>query len=217
MKSLVILISGRGSNMQALLAASLPAKVAAVISSRSDAPGLEIARQYGVETVVVDRRACSGHEDFDTVLAATTDRYQPDLVVLAGFMHILGERFVNRYQGRLMNIHPSLLPAFPGLDTHSRALREGIRIHGCTVHFVTAQLDSGPVVIQAAVPVLPDDTRETLSARVLQQEHRIYPQAVQWFLEDRLELVGGTHIRVTGNTTGIPDTRTVLYSPELCA
>lgn len=214
MKSIVILISGRGSNMQALLASGLPCRVAAVISSRADAPGLAIARQYGVETAVVDRRTCSGREYFDTLLAATIDAYQPDLVVLAGFMHILGENFVNHYQGRLMNIHPSLLPAFPGLDTHSRALREGIRIHGCTVHFVTSQLDSGPVVIQAAVPVLPDDTRETLSERVLQQEHRIYPEAVRLFLEDQLEFAG-THIRVTDAATSIANTCAVLYSPEL--
>jgi len=188
MKSLVILISGRGSNMQALIEAELPLKIAAVISNKPDAAGLEIAQQRGIETRVVDHRAYPNREAFDAALAETIDHYQPDLVALAGFMRILGDDFVNRYPGRLMNIHPSLLPAFPGLDTHARALREGMKTHGCTVHFVTPQLDHGPIIIQASVPVLPDDTEQTLEARVLQQEHRIYPQAVRWFAEDKLKL-----------------------------
>ena len=190
MKSLVILISGRGSNMQALIEAELPLKVAAVISNNPGAAGLEITKKHGIETRVVDHRTYSNREAFDAALAATIDLYQPDLVTLAGFMRVLGDDFVNHYQGRLMNIHPSLLPAFPGLDTHARALREGVKTHGCTVHFVTPNLDHGPIIIQAAVPVLPDDTEQTLEARVLQQERRIYPQAVRWFVEDKLRLRG---------------------------
>ena len=188
MKSLVILISGRGSNMQALIEAKLPLKIAAVISNKPDAAGLEIAKQHGVETRVVDHRAYPDREAFDAALVETIDHFQPDLVALAGFMRILGDGFVNHYQGRLMNIHPSLLPAFPGLDTHARALRKGVKTHGCTVHFVMPQLDHGPIIIQATVPVLPDDNAQTLEARVLQQEHLIYPQAVRWFAEDKLKL-----------------------------
>jgi len=190
MKSLVILISGRGSNMQALLEAGLPLRIAAVISNRPDASGLEIAKKHGVATAVVDHRAYPDRAAFDAALAEKIDCYQPDLVALAGFMRILSDGFVKRYQGRLMNIHPSLLPAFPGLDTHARALREGVKTHGCTVHFVTPQIDHGPIIIQAEVPVLPDDTEATLAARVLQQEHRIYPQAIRWFAGNKLKLIG---------------------------
>jgi len=188
MKSIVILISGRGSNMQALLEANLPCRVAAVISNRADALGLAIAKQHGVPTQVVSHRDYPDRESFDTALAAAIDRYQPDLVVLAGFMRILTSKFVARYQGRLINIHPSLLPAYGGLDTHERALNDGVKIHGCTVHFVTSDLDHGPIIIQAAVPVLVDDTPETLAARVLREEHRIYPQAVRWFCNGLLKL-----------------------------
>jgi len=210
MKSLVILISGRGSNMQALLEAGLPAEHIAVISNNPDASGLEIARRYGAETSIVDHRAFPDRQVFDRALAEKVDAHQPKLIALAGFMRILSDRFVQHYQGRLMNIHPSLLPAFPGLDTHARALQEGIKIHGCTVHFVTLQLDHGPIVIQAAIPVLPDDTEKTLAARVLQQEHRIYPQAVRWFMEDR--------IRLDANQVEIVDScvnEIALYSPGL--
>ena len=210
MKSLVILISGRGSNMQALLEAELPVEHIAVISNNPDASGLEIARQYGAETSIVDHRAFPDRQAFDRTLAEKIDTHQPKLIALAGFMRILSDRFVQHYQGRLMNIHPSLLPAFPGLDTHARALREGIKIHGCTVHFVTLQLDHGPIVIQAAIPVLPEDTEKTLAARVLQQEHRIYPQAVRWFMEDR--------IRLDANQVEIVDScvnEIALYSPGL--
>lgn len=210
MKSLVILISGRGSNMQALIEAKLPAKVAAVISNKPDAAGLEIAKMHGIETSVVDHRVYPDREAFDAALAEKIDSYQPDLVALAGFMRILGENFVNHYHGRLMNVHPSLLPAFPGLDTHARALQEGVKIHGCTIHFVTLQPDHGPIVIQAAVQVMPDDTEQILAARVLQQEHRIYPAAVRWFMEDRLKL-SSNHVAVSNTTSGA-----VLYSPELC-
>lgn len=187
-KRIVILISGRGSNMQAILEAGLPVKIAAVISNKPDAKGLEIAARHGVATAVVEHRQHASREQFDAALAERIDSFQPDLVVLAGFMRILTEGFVNRYQGRLINIHPALLPAFPGLDTHEKALREGVRIHGCTVHFVTPTVDHGPIIAQAAVPVLPGDTPDSLAARVLEQEHLIYPEAIRWFAEGRLTL-----------------------------
>ncbi|MXS85666.1 phosphoribosylglycinamide formyltransferase [Nitrosomonas sp. HPC101] len=208
MQSMVILISGRGSNMQALLEAGLP--VAAVISNNPAAEGLAFSRAHGIPTHAIDHRAFSGREAFDSALAEIIDTYQPDLVALAGFMRILSESFVNHYQGRLINIHPSLLPAFSGLDTHVRALQEGVKIHGCTVHFVTPKLDHGPIIIQAAVPVLADDTPATLAARVLAQEHRIYPQAANWFLQGQLTLAEN---RVE---TGIAcDGQKVLYSPGI--
>ena len=210
MKSLVILISGRGSNMQALLEARLPAKVAAVISNNPEATGLEIAKMYDVETVVIDHRAYPDRKAFDVALAKKIDFYQPALVALAGFMRVLGDGFVNQYKGRLINIHPSLLPAFPGLGTHEQALEEGVRIHGCTVHFVTPRMDHGPIIIQAAVRVLPDDTNETLAARVLQQEHRIYPEAVRLFMKGRIKL-SGSHVEVSN----VASENSVLYSPEL--
>ena len=188
MKKIVILISGRGSNMQALLKANLPHRVVAVISNRADAPGLSIAEQHGVATQVVAHRDYADRESFDAALATAIDGCQPDLVVLAGFMRILTPGFVERYRGRLINIHPSLLPAYGGLDTHERALKDGVKIHGCTVHFVTSDLDHGPIIIQAAVPVLKDDTPATLAARVLHEEHRIYPQAVRWFCGGYLSL-----------------------------
>lgn len=195
MISLVILISGRGSNMVALLAASargeLPVRIAGVVANEPQAGGLAVAAAAGVPTSVVDHRAFAERALFDAALAEAIDAFAPDVVVLAGFMRILGASFVQRYAGRLLNIHPSLLPAFPGLHTHRRALAEGVRIHGCSVHFVTADLDHGPIVIQAAVPVLDDDDEETLAARVLAQEHRIYPLAVRWFAEGRLQLRDG--------------------------
>lgn len=182
----VVLLSGRGSNLQAIAEAELPIEIAAVISNRPQAGGLQYARSRGIATVALDHTEYPDREAFDTLLADEIERHQPDLVVLAGYMRILSSAFIARFEGRLLNIHPSLLPMFPGLKTHERALAEGIKIHGCTVHFVTADLDHGPIVIQAAVPVRGDDTPETLSARVLQQEHRIYPQAVRWFAEGRL-------------------------------
>ena len=187
-KNVVILISGRGSNMEALLEANLPARVAAVISNEPGARGLDAARRRNLPTAVMDHRAFGNRAAFDAALANEIDRHSPHLVLLAGFMRILTAAFVRAYEGRLLNIHPSLLPAFPGLDTHRRALQAGVRIHGCTVHFVTVELDHGPIVIQAAVPVLPDDTEDALAARVLNEEHRIYPQAVRWFCEGRLGL-----------------------------
>jgi phosphoribosylglycinamide formyltransferase 1 len=191
MKSYVILISGRGSNMRSLLEADLPGRCAAVISNRPAAAGLDYARERGVPTAVVDHKAFAGREAFDAALAAEIDRHAPDLVLLAGFMRVLGDPFVEHYAGRMLNIHPSLLPAFPGLNTHASALQLGVRIHGCTVHFVTPSLDAGPIVIQAAVAVLPGDDPARLAARVLEQEHLIYPQAARWFLEGRLRLAGG--------------------------
>jgi phosphoribosylglycinamide formyltransferase-1 len=195
-KRIVILISGRGSNMEALINADIPAAVTAVISNTPDAAGLVTARQRGVTSTVIDHRTFSDRPGFDAALAREIDAHQPDLVVLAGFMRVLTGTFVDRYRGRMLNIHPSLLPAFPGLDTHRRALAAGVRIHGCTVHFVTAAVDHGPIVIQAAVPVLPHDTEAGLAARVLREEHRIYPQAVRWFCEGRLTLEADDTVRL---------------------
>jgi len=194
--SVVVLISGRGSNMQALLDAGVP--VLAVISNRADAKGLQVAAARAVETRTLEHKAFPSREAFDTALANEIDRYAPRLVALAGFMRILTPAFVARYAGRLINIHPSLLPAFPGLDTHERALAAGVKVHGCTVHFVTTELDHGPIIIQAAVAVRPDDTPETLAARVLEQEHVAYPRAVRWFLDGRLSIERGV-VRVQGN------------------
>lgn len=212
MKNVVILISGRGSNMRALLEADLPGRVAAVVGDRPAAAGLDFAAQRGVATAVVDFRQFPSRPQFDAALAAEIDRHQPHLVVLAGFMRVLGEDFVRRYAGRLLNIHPSLLPAFPGLHTHREALRAGTRLHGCTVHFVTPALDAGPIVIQAAVPVLEGDTEDSLADRVLAQEHRIYPQAVRWFLEGRLALGGDGKVAVRDAGA---DADTALIAPPL--
>ena len=215
MKKIVILISGRGSNMEALITArdvgQLPVDIVAVISNRPDAAGLETAERAGITAHYIDHKAFAGREAFDAALAECIDSFAPDLVVLAGFMRILSDGFVRRYEGRLMNIHPSLLPSFPGLHTHRRALDEGVRIHGCTVHFVTPTLDHGPVIIQAAVPVLDRDDEATLAGRVLRQEHRIYPQAVRWFAEDRLRLENG-RVRLAAE----PADGAVLIAPEVC-
>jgi len=191
MSNVVILISGRGSNMQALLEARLPCQFVAVISNRADAEGLNIAKAHGIPTAVIDHRDYPDRDSFDAALASKIDSYQADWIVLAGFMRILTDNFVNRYQGRLINVHPSLLPAYGGLNTHARALQDGVKIHGCSVHFVTPNLDHGPIIIQAAVQVWPDDTEETLAARVLHEEHRIFPQAVKWLCEGRIELISG--------------------------
>ena len=187
----VVLLSGRGSNFQAIAEAELPIEIVAVISNRPQAAGLDYARSRSLPAVALDHTAHPDREVFDALLADEIERHRPDLVVLAGYMRILSPAFIARFEGRLLNIHPSLLPMFPGLKTHERALAEGVKIHGCSVHFVTAQLDHGPIVIQAAVPVRADDTPATLAARVLQQEHRIYPQAVRWFAEGRLEIKHG--------------------------
>lgn len=195
MKNIVILISGRGSNMEAVVRAAQaqrwPARIAAVISNRADAPGLAFAAEHGIMTAVVPNKDYASRAEFDAALQVVIDGFQPDLVVLAGFMRILTEQFVEHYAGRMLNIHPSLLPQFPGLATHAQALAAGVPEHGATVHFVTAELDHGPMVAQAGVPVLPGDTVETLSARVLEQEHELYPRAVRWFVEGRLSIEQG--------------------------
>ncbi|KAF7598678.1 MAG: phosphoribosylglycinamide formyltransferase [Candidatus Dactylopiibacterium carminicum] len=201
MKRIVILISGRGSNMEAIARATIPGmQIAAVISNRPDAQGLEIARALGIETIALDHKTFADRDAFDTALAARIDGFSPDLVVLAGYMRILTEAFVRHYAGRLLNIHPSLLPSFTGLHTHRRAIEAGVKVAGSTVHFVTPELDSGPIVIQAVVPVLPDDDEDVLAARILAQEHRIYPQAVRWFVEGRLQfdVQGRVQVREAG-------------------
>jgi phosphoribosylglycinamide formyltransferase-1 len=207
MNRIVVLISGRGSNMEALLAAGVP--VVAVIANRADAGGLAIARSSGIQTAVVEHRAYGSREAFDSALAEAIDAFRPDLVVLAGFMRVLTSAFVRRYANRLINIHPSLLPSFTGLETHRRALEAGVKLHGCTVHFVTDALDHGPIIAQAAVPVLPDDDEATLAARVLAQEHRILPAAVRWFLEGRLA-IDGLRVRVDAAA----DREAALRAPE---
>lgn len=195
MKRIVIVISGRGSNMQAIIHAAAaqqwPGCIAAVISNKPDATGLLVASEAGISTAVVDHRAYADRDAFDAALAEKIDSFAPDLVVLAGFLRILTRDFVHHYHGRLLNIHPSLLPSFPGLATHRQALSAGVKIHGATVHFVTPDLDHGPIVAQAAVSVMATDTESTLAARVLEQEHVIYPQAVRSFIEGRLRIEEG--------------------------
>jgi phosphoribosylglycinamide formyltransferase 1 len=195
MKNIVILISGRGSNMQAIVRAAKteqwPCRIAAVISNRADAEGLQFAAQQGIATAVVPNKNFPSREAFDAALQAEIDRFSPDLVVLAGFMRILTPAFVEHYAGRMLNIHPSLLPSFPGLGTHRQALAAGVKVHGVTVHFVTAELDHGPIVAQATVPVLPGDDEHALADRILVQEHVIYPRAVRWFVENRLSIQNG--------------------------
>ena len=185
--------------MRSIVEARTGLEVKAVISNRPDARGLEWAASRKIDTRVVDHKAFPTREAFDAALAKEIDALRPDVILLAGFMRILTPEFINRYPRRILNIHPSLLPAFPGLHTHRRALEAGVKVHGCTVHVVTPSLDSGPIVIQAAVPVLAGDTEDTLAERVLQAEHRIYPQAVQWLLEDRLEFLPGDVVQVRGS------------------
>ena len=205
-KRLAIIISGRGSNMAAILdavaSASIAGRVVGVISNRPEAPGLATAAKHGVPTTVVDHRLFGDRAAFERALVASIDALAPDLVILAGFMRVLSVSFVARYAGRLINIHPSLLPAYPGLDTHRRALADGVKIHGCTVHFVTAEVDHGPIIAQGAVPVHRGDSEASLAARVLETEHRILVAAVRWFCEDRL--VGGE------GTVGVKDGRDEL-------
>lgn len=191
----VILISGRGTNLQSIIdetrAGRLPLDIRAVISNNPDAEGLARARAVGLPVEVVNHRAYADRAAFDDALRQAIDQHTPKLVVLAGFMRILGRAFIERYADRLINIHPSLLPKYPGLDTHARALAAGERVHGASVHFVTPAMDAGPVIIQATVPVLPGDTPETLAARVLKEEHRIFPLALRWFAEGRLSVRNG--------------------------
>jgi phosphoribosylglycinamide formyltransferase-1 len=193
-RSLVVLISGRGSNLKAILAAvkrgDLPAVVTAVVSDKTQAAGLDYARAANIDTLALEAADYPDMEGYDRALQGLIDRFEPDLVVLAGFMRILTPAFVHHYQGRLINIHPSLLPEFRGLNTHQRAIEQGVKEHGASVHFVTEELDGGPVIVQVRVPVLPGDDAERLAARVLKQEHRLYPQAIRWLTEGRVRLNG---------------------------
>lgn len=212
---IVVLISGDGSNLQAIIDQvknqDIEASIAAVISNKPGVKGLERARLADIATEVVDHTAFEQREQFDLNLIRAIDQYQPDLVVLAGFMRILTADFVKRYEGRLLNIHPSLLPKYPGLNTHQRALDAGDEVHGVTTHFVTADLDSGPNIIQAHVPVLPQDTSETLAARVREQEHVIYPITVKWFVQGRIKM-DGQHATLDGEP--LSDTGLKLDSPN---
>ncbi len=194
MKNIVILISGRGSNMEAIVRAfrqeNWPARLCAVISNRADAAGLAFAERAGIPTRVVSHKDYADRETYDAALQAVIDTYEPDLVILAGFMRILTAGFVEHYTGRMINIHPSLLPSFRGLHTHRQAIEAGVRVHGATVHFVTPELDGGPIIAQAIVPVLPGDDEDTLADRVLAQEHRLYPRVVRWITEDKVTYTG---------------------------
>ncbi len=201
MKSIVILISGRGSNLQAIVEAGLPVRISAVISNRADAKGLQYASESGIATKVVDHTLFATREAFDAELAMHIEIHQPDFVLLAGFMRVLTPGFVGKYHGRLINIHPSLLPAFSGVHTHERALECGVKLHGCTVHFVAPELDHGPIIIQAAVPVLPNDDVASLAARVLRQEHVVYPRALSWLIESKVSLGTGQCVRFDGAAT----------------
>ncbi len=207
MKRIVFLISGRGSNMAAIVRACAserwPATVAAVISHRPGAAGLAFAAERGIATATLDHRAFADREAFDAALSQAIDEHAPDVVVLAGFMRILTPGFVQRYAGRLVNIHPSLLPVFPGLHTHRRALEAGCKLAGATVHYVTAELDHGPIIAQGVVPVLPHDTEERLAERVLAIEHRLYPLAVRWIVEDALSVSGGVVVHRDGAAQGL--------------
>jgi phosphoribosylglycinamide formyltransferase-1 len=204
MKNIVILISGRGSNMEAIVQACTterwPARIAAVISNKPDATGLQFAQARGIATAVVDHTAYPDRDAFDRALAQAVQEHAPDVLVLAGFMRILTPRFVQQFEGRLVNVHPSLLPAFTGLHTHRRAIEAGCKVAGATVHFVTAELDHGPIIAQATVAVLPGDTEATLSARVLAREHVMYPRAVRWLVSDQLRVAGGVVTHLSGES-----------------
>lgn len=208
-----VLISGRGSNMAALIeaakAADYPAEIVCVVSNVAAAQGLKIAEAAGIATAAIPHKGFPDRESFDRVVSAELEKHGVELVALAGFMRIQSPWFPTHWQGRIVNIHPSLLPAFPGLHVQQQAIDAGVRLSGCTVHFVTADLDAGPIIAQAAVPVLPDDTAETLSVRILRQEHRLYPQVVRWFAERRLTVAGA---QVT--VAGVPKGATLLFSPD---
>jgi phosphoribosylglycinamide formyltransferase-1 len=194
--------------MRALVQANLPCKIAAVISNQPDAPGLQLAKQLGLETRVVDHTTFNTREEFDAALDKSIQEFSPDYILLAGFMRILGDKFINKNNGLLINIHPSLLPAFTGMHTHKRALAQGVKIHGCTVHFVTADLDSGPIIAQAAVAVLDNDDETTLAARVREAEHRLYPLALKYLLENRVVVQHGRCV-IANTGTNTP----LLISP----
>jgi phosphoribosylglycinamide formyltransferase-1 len=208
-----VLISGRGSNMAALIratqAADYPAEISCVVSNREDAAGLEVARKASIPTAVISHRGYPDRESFDRDVSAALEKHDVGMVALAGFMRIQSPWFPQHWAGRQINIHPSLLPAFPGLHVQRQALDAGVRVSGCTVHFVTPDLDAGPIIAQAAVPVLAGDTEETLSARILRQEHRLYPLVVRWFAEGRLAFADG---RVT--VRGVSPEATLLFSSE---
>ena len=210
---ITVLISGRGSNLAALLSAMsagrLHGVVDRVIANRADAPGLGIASAHGIATQIVDHQAFAAREAFEAALASAIDASAPDLIVLAGFMRVLGDAVVRRYAGRMINIHPSLLPLYPGLHTHRRALADGVRIHGCTVHFVTPDVDVGPIIAQAAVPVCDGDDEETLAARVLEAEHALLPAVVRWYCTGRL-VIDGHRVHVRDEETSRD---TVLIAP----
>ena len=209
-----VLISGRGSNMRALAAAArgsrYPAEIVLVVSNRPDAAGLAIAREAGLAAVAIDPRSFAGRPGFDAELDRTLANHGVELVACAGFMRILTAEFLHAWEGRIINIHPSLLPLYKGLDTHGRALAEGLRVHGCTVHFVTPELDSGPIIAQAAVPVLSDDSAETLAARVLAAEHKLYPMALALVASGEARLEGGKAV-----ITAPADAEGVLFSPSV--
>lgn len=204
MKNIVILISGRGSNMEAIVRACASegwnARVAAVVSNRPDAGGLAFAQERGIATAVVDHKLFADRDAFDAELARVVAEFAPDVIVLAGFMRILTPAFVSRFERRILNVHPSLLPAFTGLHTHRRAIEAGCKLAGATVHFVTSELDHGPIIIQAVVPVLPGDTEATLSARILSREHQIYPRAVRWVVEGVLREEAGVVMHTGGES-----------------
>lgn len=203
---IAVLISGRGSNLSALLRSDCAGDVVVVGSNKADARGLDIARDVGIATFAVSHKDFATREAFDAALVAALNEHRPDLVVLAGFMRILTPVFTNAFSGRLINIHPSLLPSFPGVDTHARALAEGVKLHGCTVHFVTPELDRGPIIVQAAVQVDDDDTPDTLAAKVLVQEHQILPFAVRLFCEGRLQ-IDGLRVKTTCKVIATDDQR----------
>jgi phosphoribosylglycinamide formyltransferase-1 len=206
---IVVLISGRGSNLQAILAAQLPAQIVAVISNKPDATGLQVAQAAGIATQSLAHTDFASRAAFDLAMMQIIDGYQPDLIMLAGYMRILTDQFVNHYQGRLLNIHPSLLPSYAGLNTHQRALDDGVKVHGCTVHFVTPTLDHGPIIIQAVVPVLNNDNADSLSERVLHMEHQIYPTAIHWFIGGRIQLAADGKVNLLNNNGS---EQTVFYT-----
>jgi phosphoribosylglycinamide formyltransferase-1 len=212
-KRTAVLISGRGSNLQALIDAAsdqtFPAEVALVVSNVAEAPGLERAKRAGIATKTISNRDHGSRESFDSAIDAALQEAGIELVCLAGFMRILSERFVQKWRGRLVNIHPSLLPAFKGLNTHRQVLESGVRISGCTVHFVVAELDSGPIIAQAAIPVLASDNEETLAARTLEAEHELYPQALALLAGDRVKLEGARAL-----FTQMPANRDALFNPK---
>ena len=203
---IVVLLSGRGSNFRAIAEAGLPVEIAAVISNRPQAAGLDYARERGIPAVAFDHTEHADRAAFDALLAEEIERHRPDLVVLAGYMRILSPAFIARFERRLLNIHPSLLPSFPGLEVQKKAIEWGCKLAGCTVHFVTEGVDEGPIILQAAVPIFDQDTSDTLAARILEQEHKIYPRAVQLFAEGRLR-VEGRRVLIEG---GKPAGETVI-------